>query len=74
MSDTPPALWTMRELAVFLGFTPGTVRVLACKHPERLPPRVAAMVSPRWVPAVCQVWATQQSAPVKRKAGRPRAA
>jgi hypothetical protein len=72
MSDAPPALWTAAELAAFLGFRPHTIANMLCRSPERLPPRVTAIASPRWVPAVCQEWATRQSAPAKRNAGRPR--
>lgn len=72
MTDAPPALWTAAELAAFLGLAHRTVPVLLSRSPERLPPRVAGITSPRWVPAVCQEWAVRQSGPTKRKAGRPR--
>lgn len=70
------ALWTPADLARFLGYAESTVIRMASAEPDRLPPRVAAMHKPRWLPSVAHQWAAQQSgvtAPQeRRKPGRPR--
>jgi hypothetical protein len=66
-------LWTSRELAEFLGYSPHSIATMVTKLPERLPPRVAGLGRPRWAPSVVKAWVIEQSAtgkPVKR--GRPR--
>ncbi len=68
----PPPLWNTADLARFLGMKPTTVSTMLCRTPERLPPRVQAIASPRWVPAVCQAWAEQHSGRPKNRGGRPR--
>ena len=67
-------LWTPDDLAAFLGYSPSTVIRMASGEPHKLPPRVAQLRKPRWVPEVCREWAlggarSTASAP---KAGRPR--
>lgn len=68
----PENLWTAADLGTFLGLSPQTVNTLICRNPNRLPPRVTAMSSLRWVPSVCHEWAVQNSGKPKSKAGRPR--
>jgi predicted DNA-binding transcriptional regulator AlpA len=65
-------LWTPRELAQFLGYTESTLVGLVSKHPERLPPRVAALHRPRWDPAAVRLWVTDQTVPMRLRGGRPR--
>jgi hypothetical protein len=66
------ALWTVSDLAAFLGYKPSTVTRMVGSSPEALPPRVAAIAKPRWVPAVCRRWAAargKESARARRAAG-----
>lgn len=73
MSEQDSRLWTTDDLAAFLGLSPKTVTTLSSRDPDRLPPRVQALSSPRWVPSVCHAWVTRHSGqPIKRRAGRPR--
>ena len=65
------ALWTPDDLARFLGLRPSSIPSMVSRTPERLPPRVATLTAPRWVPDVCRAWAERNSG-VKRKGGRPR--
>lgn len=58
-------------LAKVLGLSPETVKRLASKDPDRLPPRVRAMHVLRWDPAAVRSWLEQQSV-APRRAGRPR--
>ncbi|HTI02714.1 MAG TPA: hypothetical protein VL752_17325 [Acidisoma sp.] len=78
MTNTDPShgkLWTIRELAAFLGYTESTVQTLVSKKPSGLPPRVAALYRPRWDPDVVRAWIAEQSrgAEPVRRAGRRRA-
>jgi len=54
-------LWTIRELASFLGYSESTITSLVSKRPASLPPRVAALYHPRWDPDVVKAWVTEQS-------------
>ncbi len=65
-------LWTPIEVGAFLGLSPKTIVSLASRSPHRLPPRVATMPSPRWVPEICREWALKQSGVRSAKGGRPR--
>lgn len=66
-------LWTPVELAAYLGLSPATITTMCSRAPARLPPRVAAIPKPRWVPDVVRDWAAKQSGVgEKRKGGRPR--
>lgn len=64
-------LWTPDDLARFLGYAPSTVARLVSGQPHRLPPRVAALSKPRWVPQVCREWAMSHAVQPP-KPGRPR--
>lgn len=64
-------LWDCERLADYLGYTTATVKAMASRSPDRLPPRAPGWKK-RWHPAVVQTWALNaQRAP--RKKGRPRA-
>jgi hypothetical protein len=67
-------LWTSKELAVFLGYSPTSVARMVTKSPNRLPPRVAGLGRPRWAPSVVRQWVIDQSTPAVLgvKLGRPR--
>ena len=73
--NAPPAgaLWSIADLAAFLGYRVATVRAMVSRSPDKLPPRVAALHLPRWDQQTVRDWAVQQSrAPVR--VGRPRVA
>jgi len=72
MSETIERLGTPVDVATFLGLSPSTVRAFVSSAPHRLPPRVASMSAPRWVPEVCRDRAMKQSGAFKHKGGRPR--
>lgn len=65
-------LWTPRELAKFLGYTESTVCRMVSQYPEKLPPRVAALGRPRWLPEVAREWARVNSEGPIGRGGRPR--
>jgi len=65
-------LWTQRELAKFLGYTESTICRMVSQCPERLPPRVATLGRPRWLPEVARDWALEQSDQPLSRRGRPR--
>ena len=65
-------LWDAARLGQFLGLSASTVVTLSSRSPERLPPRVAAMHSPRWMPEIVRSWAMKSSGVGRRKGGRPR--
>ncbi len=65
-------LWTPRELAQFLGYTESTVCRMVSSAPSRLPPRVATLGRPRWLPEVAREWARIQSETAPPGRGRPR--
>ena len=67
----PDTLWTVTELAAYLGYSKATVVTFLSRSPERLPPRVAVLDRPRWVEQVVHEWALNQSRP-RNKGGRPR--
>ena len=74
MTDLPPGLTPLLDreaLARVLSLSPETVKRLASKDPDRLPPR--AMHVLRWDPAAVRAWLTEQSA-APRRVGRPRKA
>jgi predicted DNA-binding transcriptional regulator AlpA len=64
-------LWTARELASYLGYSESTITRMVSQSPDKLPPRVAGLERPRWVPAIAQSWVREQSAP-RSRLGRPR--
>lgn len=68
---TTEALLTTADLAALLHLSANTVKVMASRHPDRLPPRVGAMRSLRWHPETYRLWATG-TLPAKPKVGRPR--
>lgn len=72
MSESLEPLMTPADLAVFLGLKEATVRTLASRDPDKLPPRCRAVSKPRWVPSVVRQWAERHSAPTKTRVGRPR--
>lgn len=79
MADLPhandDALWTARELAAFLRYSETTVARMVTQEPDKLPPRVAGLGRPRWVPSVAIRWAREHSAPIAAagmRRGRPR--
>jgi hypothetical protein len=72
MSEAIETLWTPKELGSYLGLSPKTIITLASRAPDRLPPRVAVMSSPRWEPGIVRAWVVKHSGGVKRKGGRPR--
>jgi predicted DNA-binding transcriptional regulator AlpA len=67
------ALWGVKELAGFLGYSEATLARMVSQKPEGLPPRVAALSRPRWDQAVVEQWIKEQSCrrPESRR-GRPR--
>jgi predicted DNA-binding transcriptional regulator AlpA len=65
-------LWTPRELAKFLGYTESTICRMVSQNPEKLPPRVAALARPRWLPEVAREWARASSDVPIGRGGRPR--
>lgn len=73
MSDVE-GLWGPAEVARFLGYKESTVTRMVSSDPQKLPPRVAAVTKPRWVPELCREWAMKQSRPAEAKVrqGRPR--
>ncbi len=69
------ALWTVKELADYLGYAEATVISLCSRAPDRLPPRISGLHLPRWSPDVVREWTIQRSrrlAPEHRRGGRPR--
>lgn len=66
------SLWTQRELAKFLGYSESTINRMVSQCPEKLPPRVAALARPRWLPEVAREWAKASSDPPMGRMGRPR--
>lgn len=67
-------LWTPRELARYLGYSESTITRMVSQEPDKLPPRVAALARPRWVPAAAMDWARDSSAAVRRRTGGRRRA
>ncbi|WP_080402176.1 hypothetical protein [Burkholderia ubonensis] len=66
-------LWSYKELAAFLGYSPASVQSMVSQRAEQLPPRVAGLGRPRWVPSIVRAWVIEQSTRFpKAKAGRPR--
>ena len=65
-------LWTARELAKFLAYSESTIARMISQCPDRLPPRVASLGRPRWLPEVAREWARINSETVVRRTGRPR--
>lgn len=63
-------LWTARELAKVLQYSESTVARLVSQEPHKLPPRVAGLSRPRWLPSVVMTWLQDSNAGAKR--GRPR--
>lgn len=53
---TTERLWTIRELADFLGYSDKTVARMVSQAPEKLPPRVLALTRPRWEPNTVREW------------------
>lgn len=73
---TDERLWTARELASFLGYQESTVTRMVSQEPEKLPPRVASLGRPRWLPSVALEWVKANTGPTpvggRRRLGRPR--
>jgi predicted DNA-binding transcriptional regulator AlpA len=65
------SLWTPEQLAAFLGYSETTVTRMVSSAPDRLPPRVAGLGRPRWLPSVVLAWCAAQSRAAP-KGGRPR--
>jgi predicted DNA-binding transcriptional regulator AlpA len=73
MGEAMEELWTHKELAKFLGYSPASVQTMVTKKPASLPPRVAGLGRPRWVPSVVRDWVVAQSTqPAPTQRGRPR--
>ena len=53
---TDSKLWTIRDLAAFLGYSEKTIARMVSQAPEKLPPRVFALSRPRWEPSVVMAW------------------
>ncbi len=69
------ALWTVKELADYLGYKESTLVSIVTKKPDNLPPKVSGLHLPRWNPDVVREWTIQRSrrlAPEQRRGGRPR--
>lgn len=72
-ADEIENLWSFKELAAFLGYSPASVQSMVSQHPERLPPRVAGLGRPRWVPSIVRAWVIEQSTHARQTTrGRPR--
>lgn len=73
---TDDRLWTARELAAFLGYSESTVTRMVSRAPEKLPPRVAPLGRPRWLPSAALAWVKENTGPIaiggRRRGGRPR--
>lgn len=63
-------LWTARELAKFLSYSESTIARMVTQAPDKLPPRVAHLSRPRWLPSTVLEWAKTRSPASVR--GRPR--
>jgi hypothetical protein len=74
MMEDEETLWTGKELAAFLGYSPTTIASMATKLPHRLPPRVVVLGRLRWVPSVVRQWVIDQSVAGRTpvRLGRPR--
>ena len=64
MTDRKPVaddgrLRTTHELAAFMRYSESTVNRMVSQCPDRLPPRVATMYKPRWLPETVYQWARQ---------------
>ncbi len=70
MSDLLP-LWTVTELAAYLGYSPRTIATFLSRSPERLPPKVIGLARPRWDQDMVKAWAQGQMR-ARGKGGRPR--
>lgn len=70
MGDLSP-LWTISELARFLGYAKTTVARMVSTDPAKLPPRVAHLHLPRWNPETVRLW-TLQANRAEHRRGRPR--
>lgn len=76
MHATDDTLWTPRELARYLGYSESTITRMVSQEPDKLPPRVAALGRPRWLPSAAHEWVkinTECSMGRTRRLGRPRA-
>lgn len=76
MQATDDTLWTPRELARYLGYSESTITRMVSQEPEKLPPRVAALARPRWLPSAAHEWvksSTETNIGRTRRLGRPRA-
>lgn len=75
-SFTDAQLWTARELAKFLGYSESTITRMVSQEPDKLPPRVAALARPRWLPSAAHEWVRSHTgrAAQQRRLGRPRRA
>lgn len=72
---TDDRLWTARELANFLGYSESTITRMVSQEPDKLPPRVAALGRPRWLPSAALQWVRENTGPRPvggRRMGRPR--
>jgi predicted DNA-binding transcriptional regulator AlpA len=59
---TNARLWTIRDLANFLGYSDKTVARMVSQAPEKLPPRVLALSRPRWDEATVMEWVKGEKA------------
>jgi len=74
------ALWDITRLAGFLGYSAASIKTMASRNPDRLPPRAPTKMV-RWSPAVVRAWVargqqqpspTEQPDPQRHRGGRPR--
>ena len=64
-------LWTVVELAAFLGYKKATVARMVSTDPDHLPPRAPTHM-PRWNPETVWEWSKGVSPLAGPKRGRPR--
>lgn len=71
--DNDEPLWDRKALAEFIGYSEATIQTMATKQPERLPPRVAGLGRPRWVPSVVRAWVVAKVRELRRSRAGGRA-
>ena len=67
----PQPLWTVEQLAAYLGYSSATINRLVSEEPDKLPPWVPGL-RPRWVPSLVEAWAIEHSRGHAARRGRPR--
>lgn len=72
MDFSDDRLWTIKELADFIGYQESTVSRLVSQSPDKLPPRVPNLSKPRWLPSAVRAWAMGAGSTANLRRGRPR--